>query len=92
MMNICIFLSEAKFEKDGFDDDAIMTMAEVIDPSYPLDLKSMREAQLIEEDMIRVVKNHLSGSGKNDTLYTYKTVKDVETIHKNIQILVPRVK
>ena len=44
MMNICMFLSEADFKEDGFDDDAVITMAEVEDPSYPLDLKSMREA------------------------------------------------
>ena len=42
--------------------------------------------------MIRIVKNHISGSGKNNTVYTYKTVEDVELIHKNNQILVPRSK
>ena len=52
MINICIFLLEAEFEQDGFDDDTVMTMAEVEDPSYPLDLKLMREAQLIDEDLI----------------------------------------
>ena len=92
MMDICMFLSEAEFEKDGFDDDAVMTIAEVEDPSYPLDLKSIREVQLIDEDLIRVVKNHLSGNGKNNTVYAYKTVEDVELIHKNNQILVPRAK
>ena len=64
-----IFLSETEFEEDGFDDDAVMTMAEVEDSSYPLDLKSTREVQLNDEDLIRIVKNHLSGSGKNDTVY-----------------------
>ena len=58
-------------------------MAEVDESSYPLDLKSMRTAQLEDEDLIQIVKNHLSGSGKNDTVYTYKTVKDVQLIHKN---------
>ena len=52
MMNRCMFLSEVDFEEDDFDDDAVMTMVEVEDPSYPLDLKSMREAQLINEDFI----------------------------------------
>ena len=52
----------------------------------------MREAQLEDEDLIRIVKNHLSGSGKNDTVYTYKAVEDVELIHKNNRILVPRSK
>ena len=42
MMNICMFLSESEFEEDGFDDDAVMTMAEVNESSYPLDLKSMK--------------------------------------------------
>ena len=65
-----MFLSEAEFEEDGFDDDAVMAMSEVDDPSYPLDLKSMKEAQLIDENLIQVVKNHLSGSGTNDTVYT----------------------
>ena len=41
MMNICIFLSESEFEEDGFDDDAVMLMVEVEDPSNALDLKSM---------------------------------------------------
>ena len=92
MMNICMFLFESEFEEDGFDDDAVMTLAEVEDPSYALDLKLMQEAQLNDKDLIRIVKNHLSGSGKNDTVYTYKTVENVELIHKNNQILVPRSK
>ena len=90
MMNICMFLSESEFEEDGFDDDAVMTMKEVDESSYPLDLKSMRTAQLDDENLVRIVRNHLSGSGKNDTVYTYKAVEEVELIHKNIQILVPR--
>ena len=44
MMNICMFLLEADFEENGFFDDAVLTTAEVEDPSYPLNLKSMREA------------------------------------------------
>ena len=60
MMNICMFLSESEFEEDGFDDDAVMTMVEVDKSSHPLDLKSMREAQLDDEELIRVVKKHLS--------------------------------
>ena len=50
MMNICMFLSESEFEEDGFNDDAMMTMIEIDDPSYALDLKSMREAQLNDEE------------------------------------------
>ena len=50
----------------------------------------MREAQLNHKDLIRIVKNHLSGSGKNNTVYTYKTVKEVEIVHKNNRILVAR--
>ena len=83
MMNICMFLSGSKFEEDGFDDDALMTMAKVDESSYPLNLKLMREAKLEDEDLIRIAKNHLSGSGKNDTVYTYKAVENVELIHKN---------
>ena len=92
MMHICMFLSESNFEEDGFDDDAVMTMEEVDESSYPLDLKSMRTAQLDDENLVRIVRNHLSGSGKNDTVYTYKTVEDVQLIHKNNCILVPRSK
>ena len=44
MMNICMFLSESEFEDDGLDNDAVMTMKEVDESSYPLDLKSMRMA------------------------------------------------
>ena len=87
-----MFLLESEFEEDGFDDDDVMTMAEVDESSYPLDLKLMRETQLNNEELIRIVKNHLSGSGKNDTVYTYKAVEDVELIHKNNRILVPRSK
>ena len=92
MMNICMFLLETEFKEDGFDDDTVMTMAEVEDPYYPLDLKSMREAQLNDKDLIRIMKNRLSGSGENNTVYIYKTVEDVKLIHKNNQILVPRTK
>ena len=42
--------------------------------------------------MVRIVKNHLSGNGQNDTVYTYKTVEDIKLIHKNNRILVPRSK
>ena len=92
MMNICMFLLESEFEDDGLDDDAVMTMKEVDKSSYPLDLKSMRTAQLEDENLIRIVRNHLSGSGINNTVYTYKAVEDVELIHKNNRILVPRSK
>ena len=87
-----MFLLESEFKDDGFDDDAVMTMKEVDESSYPLDLKLMRSAQLEDEDLIRIVKNHLSGSGKNNTVYTYKAVKEIELIHKNNRILVPRSK
>ena len=92
MMNICMFLLESNFRENRFDDDAVMTMKEVDESSYPLTLKSMRTAQLEDEALIRIVKNHLSESGNNDTVYTYKAVEDVEDvelIHKNNQILVP---
>ena len=52
MMNICMFLLESEFEDDGLDDDAVMTMKEMDESSYPLDLKSMRLAQLEDEDLI----------------------------------------
>ena len=67
MMNICMFLSESEFEDDGLD-DAVMTLKEVDESSYPLDLKSMRLAQLEDEDLIRIVRNHLSRSGVNNTV------------------------
>ena len=59
MMNICMFLSESEFEDNGLD-DAVMTIKEVDESSYPLDLKSMRMAQLEDDDLIRIVQNHLS--------------------------------
>ena len=92
MMNMCMLLLESEFEEDGFDDDVMMSMVEVEDPSYTLDLKLMREAQLNDKDLIKIVKNHLSSSGKNDTVYTYNTVEDVKLFHKNNQILVPQLK
>ena len=69
-----------------------MTMAEVEDPFYPLDLKLLTQAQLNNKDLIRILKNHLSGSRKNNIVYTYKTVEDVKLIHTNNCILVPRSK
>ena len=51
MMYVCMFLLESNFEEDGFD-DAVMTMKEVDKSSYPLDLKSMRTAELDNEDLI----------------------------------------
>ena len=36
----------SEFEEDGFDNDAVMTVAEVDESSYPRDLKSPREASL----------------------------------------------
>ena len=91
-MNVCMFSLKSELKNDGFNNDPVMMMAEVEDPSYALDLKLMQEVQLNDEDLIRIVKNHLSGSGKTNTVYTYKTIEDVELIHKNNQILVPRSK
>ena len=54
-----MFLSESEFEEDGFDNDAMMTMTELDDPSYALDLKSMQEAQLNDEELVRIVMNCL---------------------------------
>ena len=52
MMNIWMVLLESEIKEDCFDDDAVMTMTEVEDPLYPLDLKSMQEAQLNNKDLI----------------------------------------
>ena len=52
----------------------------------------MREAQLDDEQLNKIVKKHLSCDGNNDTVYTYKAVEDVELIHQNNQILVPKSK
>ena len=70
MMNMCMFLLESEFEEDGFNDDVVMTMVEVEDPSYSLDLKSMQEAQLNDEVLIKIVKNHLSSNRSTNTVYT----------------------
>ena len=87
-----IFLSESEFEEDDFNSDVMMTMTETFDPSYTLYSKSMREAQLNNESLNEIVKKHLSSSGKNNTLYTYKTVEEVKLVHKNNQIFVPQSK
>ena len=62
MMNICMFLSESEFEDDGFNDDCddeegLLAMTEMEESAYALDLKSMREAQLDDEDLVRIVRN-----------------------------------
>ena len=87
-----MFLSESEFEEDGFDGNVIMSMTETDDPSYALDLKLMREAQLNDEGFNQIVKEHLSSSGKNDTVFTYKTVADIKLVHQNNRILVPQSK
>ena len=87
-----MFLSKSVFEEDGFDNDVLMSVLESKYPSYALDLKSMREAQLNDERLNEIVKKHLSSNGNNDTVYTYKPVEDVELIHQNNQILVPQSK
>ena len=67
-------------------------MIDTNNPSYALDLKSMREVQLSNKSLIRIVKNYLSSSGKNNEVYPYKTVEDIELAHKKNQILVPQSK
>ena len=52
----------------------------------------MQEARLHDKDLIKIVKNHLSSSGKNNTVYKYKTVENVKLVYKNNQILVPQSK
>ena len=79
MMNMCMLLLESEFEEDGFDDDVVISIVEVDNSSYALDLKLMQEEQLNDKDLIKIVKNHLSGSGKNDTVYTYKTLEKWRT-------------
>ena len=94
MMNICMFLSGCEFEDDGFnsDCDTVMTMSETEDCEYALDLKSMREAQLDDKALMKLVKQHIQSNGHDDTIYTYKSVEDVVLIHKNNRILVPQSK
>ena len=70
-MYICIFLLESEFEEDSFNDDVMMSMTETDDPSYALNLKSMREAQLSDKGLIKIVNNHLSSSRKNNTVYIF---------------------
>ena len=41
MMNIFMFLSELEFEEDGFNSEILMSMTDIDDQSYTLDLKSM---------------------------------------------------
>ena len=78
-------VSECEFEDDGFnsDCDTVMTLSETEDCDYALDLKSMREAQLNGKSLMKLVKQHIQSNGHNDSIYTYKSVEDVELIHKN---------
>ena len=41
---------------------------------------------------MKLVKQHIQSNGHNDAIYTYKSVEDVELIHKNNRILVPQSK
>ena len=66
MMNICLFLSECEFEDDGFnsDCDTVITLSETEeeDCAYALDLKSMREAQLDDKPLMKLVKQHIQSN------------------------------
>ena len=63
--------------------DVMMLMIKADDLSYVLDLKSTREAQLSDKSLIKIMKKHLSSSGKNNTVYTCKIVEDGELAQKN---------
>ena len=65
-------------------------MSDTEDCDYTWDMKSMQEAQLDDKRLKEIVKKHLSCNGNNDTVYTYKSVEDVELIHQNNQILVSK--
>jgi hypothetical protein len=97
-MNMCLFMSESNFEDDGFDNDTLIQkdnylMSMVQQSSFPLDLLSMKEEQLKDDKIISIVSKHIKNNkNKDDTLYTYKVVEDVDLIHKNNRILVPQSK
>jgi hypothetical protein len=53
----------------------------------------MYGASLKDDKIISIVSKHINNNkNKNDTLYTYKVVEDVDLIHKNNRILVPQSK
>ena len=93
-MNICLFLSEYEFENDGFnsDCDTVMTLSETEDCEYALDLKSICKSQLNDKALMKLVKQHITSNGRDDTIYTYKSVEGIELIHKNNRILFPQSK
>jgi hypothetical protein len=92
-MNMCLFLSESNFEDNGFNQDILsqndnycMSMKQSSSPSFPLDLSSMKEEQLKDDKIISIVSKHINNNkNKNDTLYTYKVVEDVDLINKIIE-------
>ena len=54
-----------------------LTLSEIEDCDYALDLKSIREAQLDDKALMKLVKQHIASNGRDDTIYTYKSVEDV---------------
>ena len=80
-----MFMSESNFKEDRFDSDCnvLMTMSETVKSVYALDLQSMGKALLDDSSLMELVKQHISSNGQNDTIYTYKSVENVELIHKN---------
>ena len=69
----------------------IMTLSDSVKLSYPLDLQSMRTAQLNNDSLMKMVGNHITISGASST-YTYKSVKGIELIYKNNRIIVSQSK
>ena len=92
-VNIDLWGPKSVVKVNGFTYELhLMTMSNTEESSYALDLKSMREAQLTDKVLMKLVKQHITSKGHNDTVYTYKSVEGIELIHKNNKILVPQSK
>ena len=57
---------------------------------YILDLKSIQEAQFNNKGLTKIVKITSQAVERTiQCMYTYKTIEDIELVHKNDQIIVP---
>ena len=88
---LCLFMSKSNFEDDGLNGDLLMPMTRTEETSFPLDMISMRNAQLNDDNLQSMVNKEIK-QNKDASIYTYKEVEGIELIHKANRILVPKTK
>lgn len=65
-----MFMSKLYFKENQFDNDVLMTMSDTEEPSYLLDPRSMRAAQLNNDNLMSTAQNYINSS-ENKGKYLY---------------------